>query len=501
MRRNGFCPQLKTEYQKVRHICDTILRSNLTPKKFLQAFLTNQHIQLALRRGSWGTEDGWPSTLDLLQSIKRLANKTKIGCAFWKDFILNEAKICVNSESPKRGVFPNGTYHSSHKIDKNFFTGKSKNARNSQLIKEDMPFLYELISSKLLNRINPKHQDDPENNLDCDDTGSVNSEDSVEELDVDNQDAPTVEPGHNQKKKLSQTRQEKWACMLWNSVVFVACGVTEQINSYLHYIGLTMSQKTALSALKRLNYLAQKNLARKLLVQLRAPLSPFICIDNIDFEERIHFKSVEKTSHMFHGTWGYVHTLDPSLIEGNDPDNFSMESFKQAIKDSANLKVSPKNFIPTPEQEAHFGSATKSQIAQVMMTYIATTNDPKRLIPLEPPTIDQIRAQKPDIAMMKLMLASDNCAEGIGNVLNDIIAQTNLKPDQFFSELQVMEGDLGTILNLECLRSQRRPSRHNKESLGNIFMLLGAAHTLWNISQAIFLKHFGNNRNQEDLGA
>ncbi|OAV96426.1 hypothetical protein PTTG_26389 [Puccinia triticina 1-1 BBBD Race 1] len=173
---------------------------------------------------------------------------------------------------------------------------------------------------------------------------------------------------------------------------------------------------------------------------------------------------------------------------------------EQAIKDSANLKVSPKMFIPTPEQEAHFGSAIKSQIAQVMMTYIATTNDPKRLIPLEPPTINQIRAQKPDIAMMKLMLVSDNCAKGIGNVLNDIIAQTNLKPNQFFSELQVMEGDLGKILNLECLQSQRRPSGHNKESLGNIFMLLGAAHTLWNISQAIFLKHFGNNRNQEDLG-
>jgi hypothetical protein len=231
------------------------------------------------------------------------------------------------------------------------------------------------------------------------------------------------------------------------------------------------------------------------------PLSPTICIDNIDFEERVHFKSVEKSSHMFHGTWGYVHTLDCTLMEGKDPHDFSMKRFKQAIKDSATLKIEPTMFLPTPEQSSHFRAVIKSQIAQVAMSYIFTTNDPKHLIPLEPPSIDQISAQKPDIAMLKLMLSSDNCAEGIGDILDDIIAQTNLNPTQFFSELQMMEGDLGTIQNLESLWSQQKPSGHMEESLGNIFMLLGAAHTMWNIGQAIYLKHFGDNKKQEDLGA
>jgi hypothetical protein len=32
-------------------------------------------------------------------------------------------------------------------------------------------------------------------------------------------------------------------------------------------------------------------------------------------------------------------------------------------------------------------------------------------------------------------------------------------------------------------------------------MLLGASHTLWNISQALFLLHHGDNHNSKDLGA
>ncbi|EFP90533.2 uncharacterized protein PGTG_16559 [Puccinia graminis f. sp. tritici CRL 75-36-700-3] len=231
-----------------------------------------------------------------------------------------------------------------------------------------------------------------------------------------------------------------------------------------------MSRKTGLSALVRLSDTTRKTLAgQEFLIKSRKPISPFICIDNIDFQERIHFQSVEKTSHMFHGTWGYVHTLDPTLIKGHDPKDFSLDSYKQAIKDSAKLKITPPMFMPTSEEEIHFRAAIKSQIAQ--------------------------------ITILKLMLASDNCAEGVGKIFSDIIDQTYLTPEQFFSELQVMEGDLGTIMNLECLRSQRKPSGHKEESLGNIFMLLGAAHTLWNIGQAIFLKHFGNNKNQDDLGA
>ncbi|KAA1113943.1 hypothetical protein PGTUg99_020757 [Puccinia graminis f. sp. tritici] len=448
--------------------------------------------------------------------------KKKTGRHLWKDLILKEAsaKIYVIAESPKRGTFPNGAYHSSRKVDNNFFTRKAKETREKSLVEEEMPFLHNLLLAKLTNRIKRKQESGI---LDDDDVESACSNDSLEEISFDNENSSTVEPTKDYKKKESLNKREtrakstaKTICamvafgenrransmQLWNSVIFVACGVTERINSYLHYIGLTMSRKTGLSALVRLSDTTRKTLAsQELSIKSRKPISPFICIDNIDFEERIHFQSVEKTSHMFHGTWGYVHTLDPTLIEGHNPKDFSLDSYKQAIKDSAKLKITPPMFMPTFEEEIHFRAAIKSQIAQVMMTYIATTDDPKKLVPLESPTIDQITAKKPQITMLKLMLASDNCAEGVGKIFSDIIDQTYLTPEQFFSELQVMEGDLGTIMNLECLRSQRKPSGHKEESLGNIFMLLGAAHTLWNIGQAIFLKHFGNNKNQDDLGA
>ena len=288
---------------------------------------------------------------------------------------------------------------------------------------------------------------------------------------------------------------------LWNLVVFLACGVTERINSYLHHIGLKMSQKTALSALDRVGRQAQKNLARKLLVQERKPLSLLICIDNLDFEERVQFKSIKKTSHMFHGTWGYAHTIDCHLLQSADPDDSLMKMFQKTIKDLENMEISPTMFLPTCEQEVHFTAAIKSHIAQAMMTYVAETDNPKSSIPLKPPPIDPITPKKPDIAMFKLMLASDICAAGIGEILNNIIRQTNLTPDQFFSELQIMEGDLATVQNLECLQAQRKRGGHKEDALANIFMNLGASHTLWNISQAVYLKHYGNNKKQDDLGA
>ncbi|OAV95520.1 hypothetical protein PTTG_08518 [Puccinia triticina 1-1 BBBD Race 1] len=99
------------------------------------------------------------------------------------------------------------------------------------------------------------------------------------------------------------------------------------------------------------------------------------------------------------------------------------------------------------------------------------------------------------------MIASDNSAEGIGEVLEGILRQTEDSSMEASEHLQVMEGDLGTYCNLESLRALQRPTQHPDESPGNIFMLLGASHTLWNVAQAIFLLHFGNSSNSEDLGA
>ncbi|PLW39630.1 hypothetical protein PCASD_08777 [Puccinia coronata f. sp. avenae] len=310
-----------------------------------------------------------------------------------------------------------------------------------------MPFLYELISSKLLNGIKSKSEDGKHPDCDSDNADSTASDNSSSECD------------------------------------------------------LLTDSKDSLSALDRVGHQAQKNLAGKIFVHARKPLSPLICIDNLDFEERVQFKSIEKTSHMFHGTWGYVHTINPHLLQSADPNDFSMKTLQKATKDLENMEISPTMFLPTCEQEVHFTAAIESQIAQAMMTYVAETDDPKSSIPLKPPPIDLITPKKPDIALFKLMLASDNCASGIREILNNIIRQTNLTPNQFFSELQIMEGNLAMVQNLKCLQSQRKPSGHKEDALANIFMNRGASHTLWNIGQAVYLKHYGDNKKQDNLAA
>ena len=103
--------------------------------------------------------------------------------------------------------------------------------------------------------------------------------------------------------------------------------------------------------------------------------------------------------------------------------------------------------------------------------------------------------------MLKLMDASDNSAESIGQVFSTILHQAGLSPEEFYGRLQPMDGDLGTIQNFNSLRSQRAPSPDGQDSLNNVVFQLGASHTLWNIASTIFTHHFGNPAKQSDCGA
>ena len=64
-----------------------------------------------------------------------------------------------------------------------------------------------------------------------------------------------------------------------------------------------------------------------------------------------------------------------------------------------------------------------------------------------------------------------------------------------------MDGDLRTVKNFNCLRSQRAPSSYPENKFDNIFFQLGAAHTLWNVGSAIFSHHFGMVTDTNDCGA
>ncbi|KAA1134644.1 hypothetical protein PGTUg99_011904 [Puccinia graminis f. sp. tritici] len=158
-------------------------------------------------------------------------------------------------------------------------------------------------------------------------------------------------------------------------------------------------------------------------------------------------------------------------------------------------------FIASGAEDEHWTTVLKCQIAKVILQYIATPSDKDVPIISRPPEVKQISHERPDITMLKLMIASDNSAQGVEDVCTGIIQQTDLDETEFYSRLLMLDGDLGTCVNVKCLQNQRFPSSHIENSLDNFCPLLGGAHTLWNIGQAIYTKHFGNNSDSRDSGA
>ncbi|POW03969.1 hypothetical protein PSHT_11456 [Puccinia striiformis] len=103
--------------------------------------------------------------------------------------------------------------------------------------------------------------------------------------------------------------------------------------------------------------------------------------------------------------------------------------------------------------------------------------------------------------MLKLMDASDSSAKGVGQVFHSLWLQSGLSAEDFYSHLQPMDGDLGTVQNFNCLRSQRTPNTYPQESLDNVVFQLGASHKLWNVASTIFTQHFGDPKVATDTGA
>ena len=103
--------------------------------------------------------------------------------------------------------------------------------------------------------------------------------------------------------------------------------------------------------------------------------------------------------------------------------------------------------------------------------------------------------------MLRLMLASDNSLADVSDVIESLIQQSSLDQANFFSQLRVIEVDLGTCTLIKSLRALRCPSNYPEESLVGCLTILGASHILWNIAQLIYLMHFGNSSDSTDIAA
>ncbi|KAA1115001.1 hypothetical protein PGT21_029101 [Puccinia graminis f. sp. tritici] len=511
-----------SELDKIVYISNELCRLKLTPKEFIAGFLTKEHPQLVYRRRTWATKFGWTSTVNLVQSIRNLFLMTQEGSDQWAEYIEGEAIRISRSQSPPIGYYPCGSFQSAVSVTPGFFTDLAMDQRKDRLTNNDTPFLYNILVGTLARagaevftpeELDADHPQDPcpSPTTSPDDTSDTHlSSDECDELAYKGSVFSTATPGKQDRQARSaQTaavicsmmafarNRRQNGLQLANSICFVACGVSETINEYLHYIGLTSSRKTALVALQSLSRAAANNIVNSMSVMNR--LAPSLCIDNLDMEQRVHLASVGTQNRMFHGTWGYIHVHSKSLLDSLDPDKLTLAEYHMSLRPLADWVIDPNLFLPT-DSTNDYADVWKSQIATVMLKYVATPTDRKAMISTDPPTVEQVSWEVPDIHMLRLMDESDNSAEGIGQVMEALQRQSGLEPEEFFGRLQLINGDLGTAQLFNAIRSLRNPSEHCEHHLNNVTFSLGASHTLWNISQAILTKHFGNSSKMDDLG-
>ncbi|PLW11444.1 hypothetical protein PCASD_24653 [Puccinia coronata f. sp. avenae] len=123
-----------------------------------------------------------------------------------------------------------------------------------------MFFLYQLLSAKL--NQNQKHGVPKTNVEGVEDKAEEDKCDNLDDVDFDHGSLPTVEQGASSCQRDRQLQQEQRVhvtasticsmvafgtnrqdnfLQLENTLTFLACGVTEQVSKYLHYIGLCSS--------------------------------------------------------------------------------------------------------------------------------------------------------------------------------------------------------------------------------------------------------------------
>ncbi|OAV87572.1 hypothetical protein PTTG_29383, partial [Puccinia triticina 1-1 BBBD Race 1] len=482
---------------------------DFTPKSFFAAFLKNPDMAAAVERQYWSTPVGIPSTIRLVKTIRDNVQETYQGITAWKNFILNEASIIVQNETPPTGYFPKGGYYSLEHIKSDFFDSSAKDRRNKELVEEHMPFLFKLVTNKMRMDLTPSPTG-PSDSLDEEDALLEKSDADKREPDLfgDGSDAPK---DHQQRvittgkticamvAYLANRRHN--GLQISNSLTFLACGVSERVNKYLQQIGLTSSRQTAISALKTLGKAAVSNISKKLANKSNDPIPSFLCIDNLDFEQRVHSKSEGNNTKIFHGTWGYIHQLNPAMTSLLSPDEITLQAFKEAMSKAASVEIHPKTLYGSIPEHLHWKEVLKSQIATVLLKYLIEPADSKIHIQTTPPTVDQIPHTHPNITMLKLMVASDESSQGVSDVFDGILQQSSVLKEDFYNRLQVIDADLATCQNVQSLRNLQIPNHRNEENLTSIHTVLGGAHTLWNIAGAIFTLHLGNSANSRDSGA
>lgn len=85
---------------------------------------------------------------------------------------------------------------------------------------------------------------------------------------------------------------------------FLACGVFDPINDYFNKLDLKNSRDAVLKALRIISTHAESQLTCVTTPGQELGLGPFICLKNLDMQEKFCMVSLGCHNSMFYGTWG-----------------------------------------------------------------------------------------------------------------------------------------------------------------------------------------------------
>jgi hypothetical protein len=87
--------QKTADVSKTISICQQLQSMKMTPKEFMECFITSADPDIAYQRQFWATDTGVDSTIALVTKIgNRLVNNTT-SCAKWQYFIQEEVRTCA----------------------------------------------------------------------------------------------------------------------------------------------------------------------------------------------------------------------------------------------------------------------------------------------------------------------------------------------------------------------------------------------------------------------
>ncbi|KAH9443423.1 hypothetical protein MJO29_008185 [Puccinia striiformis f. sp. tritici] len=390
----------QTKDEKVLSICKLLhTRPNkLTPNEFITHILESQDSKFATLRRLWAVDAGLKSTMSLVKTIRNELARSVIGREAWEEFIQEEAITILSKQAPPKGYYPNGSFQSSATVKDSFFYAHKKETRDAQLTSEHTPFLYNILLATLQNQHGPitrAMEKDVIVNNDIDPTEIPLDVDAV----VYGKLLNGAEQLHKRFHRIVSTvcsimafaaNRRANALQLTNSVRFLACGVTERVHEYMNYIGLCSSRATAWETLKTLALNAEGNLKIAMAKDPRCPIAPSLCIDNLDIEQKVHELSVGKRSHTYRGTWGYIHLPDQQLVSTLNSSELTLSAYQEAIRNLDALVIEPWMFLPTAKEKDSNVAVWKSQIARVLLKYLADPVDISKATPTEPPPVEQI---------------------------------------------------------------------------------------------------------------